>query len=85
MMMTKARTGPFGTYEPAAGPPTGPAPVLVIDDDAAGAASTRDRLAAAGCPMALEANGDAVLRLVRAEAMRLVVSELYIPCAEGAS
>lgn len=63
--------------------PTGPPPVLVVDDDPAGAATTLGWLAGAGYPTAAERDGDAVLRLVRAELMRLVVSELYIPCAEG--
>ena len=64
--------------------PTGSPPVLVVDDDPAGAATTLGWLAGAGYPTAAEGDGDAVLRLVRAELMRLVVSELYIPCAEGA-
>jgi len=58
-------------------------PVLVIDDDPAGAAATRATLAGGGYGVAAEAAGDAVLRLVRASLVRLVVSELYIPCAEG--
>ena len=64
--------------------PASSTPVLVIDDDPAGAAATCDDLAAAGYQTAVEADGDVVLRLVRAELMRVVVSELYIPCAEGA-
>jgi CheY-like chemotaxis protein len=64
--------------------PTAPAPVLVIDDAPGGADTTVGQLAAAGYPTAAEPDGDAVMRLVRAELMRLVVSELYIPCAEGA-
>ena len=63
--------------------PTGPLPVLVIDDDPAGATATLAQLAGAGYPTAAESDGDAVLRLVRAEMIRVVVSELYIPCAEG--
>jgi CheY-like chemotaxis protein len=82
MMMTKAPARAVGAYLASTGPPT--RPVLVIDDDAAGATTTLRRLAEAGYPTAAEADGDAVLRLVRAELMRLVVSELYIPCAEGA-
>src|SRR5687768_1602685 len=82
-MMRRALARAFGGYGPAAGPPTGPAPVLVIDDEPAGATATLDRLAEVGYPTAAEADGDAVLRLVRAELMRLVVSELYIPCAGG--
>lgn len=64
--------------------PNRPPPVLVIDDDPAGAAITLALLGEAGYPTAAEADGDAVLRLVRAETMRLVISELYIPCSEGA-
>jgi CheY-like chemotaxis protein len=56
----------------------------VIDDERAGAAKTRGQLSLAGYVVAAETYGDAVLRLVRAEPMRLVVSELYVPCAEGA-
>ena len=65
-------------------PPPGPAPVLVVDDEPAGVATTAGQLADAGYPTAVEGDGDAVLRLVRAELMRLVVTELYIPCVEGA-
>lgn len=85
MMTTRPSVPSMGGYGPPADPPGAPpgAPVLVIDDDAAGATTTLGRLAAAGYPTAAEADGDAVLRLVRAAAMRLVVSELYIPCAEG--
>ena len=86
-MMTKGPTWAVGGHGlptgPPTAPPTGPAPVLVIDDDADGSTTTRGWLAAAGYPTAADADGDAVLRLVRAEMMRLVVSELYIPCAEG--
>jgi CheY-like chemotaxis protein len=58
-------------------------PVLVVDDDVAGTAATRATLAGGGYAVAAEAEGDAVLRLVRASFVGLVVSELYIPCAEG--
>ena len=83
MRMPKALVGPLGTHGHATGPRAGPAPVLVIDDERAGAATALERLAEAGYPTAAEADGDAVLRLVRAEPMRLVVSELHVPCAEG--
>lgn len=63
--------------------PASATPVLVIDDDLAGATATCDGLAAAGYQTAAETRGDAVLQLVRAELLRLVVSELYVPCAEG--
>ena len=65
------------------GPLTAPAPVLVIDDQPADVATTLGRLAEAGYSAVAESNGDAVLRLVRADLMRFVVSELYVPCAEG--
>ncbi len=84
MMTTKGPTRVVGVYGPAAGRPAGAAPVLVIDDDPAAATVTLGRLAASGYPTTAEADGDAVLRLVRTEVMRLVVSELYIRCAEGA-
>lgn len=81
-MMTKGKA-PAGAPAAFAPPPGGPPPVLVIDGDPAGAATTLGWLAGAGYPTAAEPDGDAVLRLVRAELMRLVVSELYVPCAEG--
>ncbi len=88
MMTTKGPTRVVGVYGRPAGPPAGrpagAAPVLVIDDDTAEAMVTLGRLAASGYPTTAEADGDAVLRLVRTEVMRLVVSELYIRCAEGA-
>jgi CheY-like chemotaxis protein len=60
-----------------------PTPVLVIDDDPPGEAATLGWLAGAGYRATAEPDGDRVLRLVRAERVRLVVSELYIRCAEG--
>jgi two-component system, sensor histidine kinase and response regulator len=62
---------------------TGSAPVLIIDDEPRGP-TTQRWLADAGYQTTAVIEGDSVLRLVRAELMRLVVSELYIPCAEGA-
>jgi CheY-like chemotaxis protein len=82
-MMMKARARTFGAYGAAVGQSTGPAPVLVIDDEPADATTTLGRLAEAGYSAVAESNGDAVLRLVRADLMRFVVSELYVPCAEG--
>ena len=58
-------------------------PVLIVDDDSAAAVATQRTLAAGGYAVAAEPVGDAVLRLVRASLVRLVVAELYIPCAEG--
>lgn len=83
LVRSEPRIAASGDRDPSRGPATGAAPVLVIDDVPAEAATTLDRLALAGYPTAVEADGDAVLRLVRAEAIRLVVSELHIPCAEG--
>jgi CheY-like chemotaxis protein len=57
--------------------------LLVVDDDPAGSAETEAVLAAEGYPVATRADGDEVLRLVRASLVRMVVSELYIPCSEG--
>ena len=57
--------------------------MLVVDDDPAGAAATAAALAGGGYPVVTEAAGDAALRLVRASHVSVVVSELYIPCAEG--
>ena len=72
-----------GAYGAAIGAPTEPPPILVIDDQVAAGATTESHLVAAGYPTAREHDGDAVLRLVRAHLMRLVISELYIPCIEG--
>ena len=85
-MMTLENAPPsLEVYAPPSRLPAGhPTPVLVIDDEPAGAATTLGWLAGAGYPTAAESDGDAVLRLVRTEVMRLVVSELYIPCGEGA-
>jgi CheY-like chemotaxis protein len=85
-MMTSKKSPPsLGAYVPPSHPAPGPlTPVLVIDDEPVGAATTLGWLAEAGYPTAAESDGDAVLRLVRTEVMRLVVSELYIPCGEGA-
>jgi CheY-like chemotaxis protein len=62
--------------------PGGP-PILVVDDLADGAALSRAMLEAGGYEVVDEAEGDAVLRLVRSAVMRCVVTEIYIPCAEG--
>jgi CheY-like chemotaxis protein len=57
--------------------------VLVVDDDESGSAATAVILAHGGYASTRESDGDAVLRLARSDVLRLVVSELYIPCAEG--
>lgn len=77
--MLSPRTSPEGAERSATLAP----PVLVVDDDPGGAADTEARLRAGGYPVVAEAEGDAVLRLVRAALTRVVVSELYVPCAEG--
>ncbi len=60
-----------------------PPPVLVVDDDASAELLTLALLADGGYDGSGEADGDAALRHVRASLVRLVVSELYIACAEG--
>lgn len=59
------------------------APVLVVDDQLPDALATEQTLTAAGYDVERESDCDAVLRSVRASLMRVVVSELYIQCAEG--
>jgi CheY-like chemotaxis protein len=51
------------------------APVLVIDDDPAAAATTLAWLAGVRYPIVAEPDGDAVLRLARAGGLRLVVAD----------
>jgi CheY-like chemotaxis protein len=63
--------------------PLRPPPILVVDDDLASGLETLHILAGAGYPTTAESDGDAVLRLVRAELLRLVISEIHIPCAES--
>jgi DNA-binding NarL/FixJ family response regulator len=58
-------------------------PVLVIDEDAVASVATLAALADGGFHGTGEASGDAALRHVRASLVRLVVSELYVACAEG--
>ena len=64
-------------------PDAQPTPIVVVDDDPAGASSTLAALESGGYPGVGEADGDAVLRLVRTVLTNLVVSELYVPCTEG--
>ena len=82
MVDSRPRRPASGAHGAPTGPPT-PAPVLVVDDQAAGSAATVSTLTDAGYATTAESDGDAVLRLVRTDVMHLVVSELYIPCAEG--
>jgi CheY-like chemotaxis protein len=58
-------------------------PILVIDDDAAAAATTIAALAEGRYRGTAESDGDAALRHVRTVLVGLVVSELYVACAEG--
>ena len=58
--------------------------VLVVDDDPSTEATTLAALGGGGYPSVAESDGDAVLRMVRGSLTRLVVSEIYIPCSEGA-
>ena len=83
MIDSRPPAGGFGTHGELSGPPTLSAPVLVIDDERSGSAATMALLAEGGYLTTAETDGDSVLRLVRSDLMRLVVSELYIPCAEG--
>jgi len=59
------------------------APVLVVDDNTAECGDTVAVLAAAGFAAVPESEGDAALRHARTSLTLLLVSELYIPCAEG--
>jgi CheY-like chemotaxis protein len=58
--------------------------VLVVDDDADERIGTMALLAGDGCAVVAESNGDAAVRHARSSLTLLLVSELYIPCAEGA-
>lgn len=59
------------------------APVLVLDDIVAQSVVTVTTLQDAGFRAVAESNGDAALRRARSELTHLMVSELYVPCAEG--
>jgi DNA-binding NarL/FixJ family response regulator len=71
------------------GPPALPhtsqlqSPTLILDDDPAQGATTLATLVAGGFPAVAESKGDAALRHARSSLTRLMVSELYVPCAEG--
>jgi CheY-like chemotaxis protein len=76
--------GPPRPPPAAARPVTSAAPpVLVVDDLPADEARSRATLERGGYRVVAEADGDAVLRRVRASLTRCVVSELHIVCAEG--
>ena len=59
------------------------APVLVIDDQLPDALGSERTLTAAGYEVKRESDGDAALQSVRASLIRVVVSELYVRCAES--
>jgi len=59
-------------------------PVLVIDDISSESDVTVAALGDAGFASVAESKGDAALKHARNSLTRLVVSELYVPCAEGA-
>ena len=58
-------------------------PVLVIDDMSSESDVTVATLDDAGFVAVAESEGDAALKHARHRLTRLVVSELYVPCAEG--
>ena len=58
-------------------------PVLVVDDISSESDVTVAVLDGAGFIAVAESEGDAALERARNRLTRLVVSELYIPCAEG--
>ena len=58
-------------------------PILVVDDNLAESATTSATLEAGGFAVVAESEGDAALRYARRSLTHLLVSELYVPCAEG--
>ena len=58
-------------------------PVLVIDDDPAEWAVTIATLAAGGFAAVAESEGDVALDRARRFLTHVLISELYVPCAEG--
>lgn len=58
-------------------------PVLVLDDRADESLVTVATLEDSGFSAVAEHEGDAALRRARSELTHLMVSELYVPCAEG--
>jgi CheY-like chemotaxis protein len=59
-------------------------PILVVDDNPAASSATLASLEAGGFAAVAESEGDAALRHARRSLTHLLVSELYVPCAEGA-
>jgi two-component system phosphate regulon response regulator PhoB len=58
-------------------------PVLIVDDNPAESAVTLATLETGGFAAIAESEGDAALRHARRSLTHLLISELYIPCAEG--
>ena len=58
-------------------------PVLVVDDNPAEAAVTLATLGAGGFAAVAESEGDGALERWRRSLTHVLVSELYVPCAEG--
>jgi CheY-like chemotaxis protein len=58
-------------------------PILVVDDNPVESAATLTTLEAGGFAAVAESEGDAALRHARRSLTHLLVSELYVPCAEG--
>ncbi len=57
--------------------------MLVVDDDPSAAGLLAALLADLGLPAMTAADGDAALHAARSTPVRLVVSEIYVPCSEG--
>ena len=58
-------------------------PVLVVDDSSTDSAVTLTTLEAGGFAAVAESEGDLALQRARRLLTHLLVSELYVPCAEG--
>ena len=58
-------------------------PVLVVDDNPAESAVTLAALGAGGFAALAESEGDCALHRARGSITYVMVSELYVPCAEG--
>ena len=58
-------------------------PVLVVDDNPAESAVTLAALGAGGFAAVAESEGDGALHRSRRSLTHVLVTELYVPCAEG--
>ena len=58
-------------------------PVLVVDDDPGESAVTLATLGAEGFAAIAESEGDGALQHARGSLTHVLISELYVPCAEG--